>query len=146
MKRYRNGFLAKFLRNLAFIFYKPIYRFFLTDGVEIVFVKNIIPSWAFGQTIGNTIFFKKESLWESDFFKFQVVNIFPHEYIHVLQYRTYGDMFFVYYFVDSLIKALHGKNYYSDNKFEKEAREKSLNFSDNWDLKIELREKLSQFV
>ena len=81
-------------------------------------VKRLLPKWAIGQAIGNSIFVLEE--YKND------TRLLKHEYTHVKQYRRWGMFFLPAYFGASLLALLrHGpKNAYSMNVFEREANEK----------------------
>lgn len=103
------------LYKIFYFLYKGVYEFTGPDKTRIILAKNIFPKWAAAQTLGNNIFVRCP---------FDPKEYFPHEYVHVLQYRKYGVMFFVLYALESLKQFLKGKHYYFDNKFEVEARER----------------------
>lgn len=129
------NFLLNIIEKVLMLLYKPLYQFYGPENIKIVIVRKLIPKWAFAQTVGTTVFIKDYNFEHLDSFIEDIKNVFPHEYIHVLQYRNIGNMFFFYYFLDSFLKFLQGKHYYYDNVYEKEAREKSLNLQINFDWK-----------
>jgi hypothetical protein len=77
-------------------------------GVPVLIVRRLIPSWAVGQAIGDTVLVVKG--YESD------AGIIAHELVHVAQYKRMGVAFVGAYFLECL------KHGYQDNLFEREAR------------------------
>jgi hypothetical protein len=112
---YHEDMIDYLLYKVFYFLYKGIYEFEGPDRTRIILAKNIFPKWAAAQALGNNIFVRCS---------FDPKEYFPHEYVHVLQYRKYGIMFFVLYGLESLKQFLKGKHYYFDNKFEVEARER----------------------
>ncbi|MEM3368793.1 MAG: hypothetical protein QXP88_01725 [Thermoproteota archaeon] len=106
--------LDNLLYKIFYFIYQGFYTFEGPEKTRIILVKDLRPKWAAAQTLGNNIFVN---------YMFEPKEYFPHEYIHVLQYRKYGALFFLLYVLDSLKHFLKGKHYYYDNKFEAEARE-----------------------
>lgn len=45
-----------------------------------------------------------------------------HEHVHVRQYERLGILFFPLYCGSSLVQLVRGRNFYLDNRFEREAR------------------------
>ena len=45
-----------------------------------------------------------------------------HEHVHVRQYERWGILFFPLYCGSSLVQLVRGRNFYLDNRFEREAR------------------------
>jgi hypothetical protein len=56
--------------------------------------------------------------------------LIAHEATHVLQWKRCGPLFPLLYLLDSLWRAVTLRNYYSDNRFEVEARRKTLEMAD----------------
>ncbi len=48
-----------------------------------------------------------------------------HEHVHVRQYERWGILFFPLYCGSSLVQLLRGRDFYLDNRFEREARAKA---------------------
>lgn len=94
---------------------------------EIYKVPRLVPRWAWAQTWGNHIYTtsKKEVLKEG-----VGVWLIAHEATHVLQWKRYGLLFPILYLLDSLWRALTLGNYYSDNRFEVEAKRETLKMAD----------------
>jgi hypothetical protein len=46
-----------------------------------------------------------------------------HERVHVRQYEVWGPLFLPAYGLSSLLAAVRGRHYYSDNHFERQARQ-----------------------
>jgi hypothetical protein len=80
-------------------------------GVPVLIVSRLIPSWAVGQAIGDTVLVVKG--YEND------AGIIAHELVHVAQYRRLGVAFIGAYFLEYL------KHGYEFNRFEREARGES---------------------
>ena len=101
----------------------------LEPGVraEIYQVPRLVPKWAWAQTWGDHIYTtaKREVLKED-----VGVWLIAHEATHVLQWKRYGLLFPLLYLLDSLWRALTLRDYYSDNRFEVEARRKTLEMAD----------------
>jgi hypothetical protein len=77
-------------------------------GVPVLVVRRLIPSWAVGQAIGDTVLVVQG--YETD------AGIIAHELVHVAQYRRLGVAFIGAYFLEYL------KHGYEGNLFEREAR------------------------
>lgn len=92
-------------------------------AAEIYKVPKLVPRWAWAQTWGNHIYTtsEKEVLKEG-----VGVWLIAHEATHVLQWKRHGPLFPLLYLLDNLWRALTFRNYYSDNRFEVEARRKTL--------------------
>lgn len=80
--------LDTLLYKIFYFIYQGFYTFEGPEKTKIVLVKNLRPKWAAAQTLGNNIFVN---------YIFEPKEYFPHEYIHVLQYRKYGALFFILY-------------------------------------------------
>jgi len=106
--------LDNLLYKIFYFIYQGFYTFDGPEKTRIILCKKLFPKWAAAQTLGNNIFVN---------YLYDPKVYFPHEYVHVLQYRKYGIFFFVIYALDSLKQLLIGKHYYYDNIFEVEARE-----------------------
>jgi hypothetical protein len=78
-------------------------------GVPVLVVRRLIPAWAVGQAIGDTVLVVEG--YEND------ASIIAHELVHVAQYRRRGLRFFPEYALEYL------KHGYELNAFEREARE-----------------------
>jgi len=78
-------------------------------------VKRLIPKWASGQTIGESIFLKPHLLEDQ--------HILRHEYTHVQQFRKLGMFFIPCYYWASIVaaKQFGFKKVYSMNKYEIQA-------------------------
>jgi hypothetical protein len=77
-------------------------------GVPVLIVRRLVPAWAVGQAIGDTVLVV--SGYETD------AGIIAHELVHVEQYRRRGLRFFPEYALEYL------KHGYEFNRFEREAR------------------------
>jgi hypothetical protein len=77
-------------------------------GVPVLIVRRLIPAWAVGQAVGDTVLVV--SGYESD------AGIIAHELVHVAQYRRLGLRFFSAYLLE------YARNGYELNAFEREAR------------------------
>lgn len=93
------------------------------NGVRLVFVDGLFPSWAAAQTIGRTVFVKSYFLHFRGY-RDELVWLLSHELVHVQQWRKYGILFAILYPMASLLALIKGKHYYRDNRFEREAEEK----------------------
>lgn len=101
----------------------------LEPGVraEIYQVPRLVPKWAWAQTWGDHIYTTaKRKVLKEDV----GVWLIAHEATHVLQWKRYGLLFPLLYLLDSLWRALTLRDYYSDNRFEVEARRKTLEMAD----------------
>jgi hypothetical protein len=78
-------------------------------GVPVLVVRRLVPAWAVGQAIGDTVLVVEG--YEAD------AGIIAHELVHVAQYRRYGLRFFSLYLLE------YARNGYEGNAFEREARE-----------------------
>jgi hypothetical protein len=77
-------------------------------GVPVLVVRRLIPTWAVGQAVGDTVLVVKG--YEND------AGIIAHELVHVAQYKRLGVAFIGAYFLEYL------KHGYELNAFEREAR------------------------
>ncbi len=94
---------------------------------EIHKVPKLVPKWAWAQTWGDHIYTTSEK----KVLKEGVgVWLIAHEATHVLQWKRYGLLFPILYLLDSLWCAVTLRNYYSDNRFEVEARRETLKMVD----------------
>jgi len=92
------------------------------NGVRLVFVDGLFPSWAAAQTIGRTVFVKSYFLHFRGY-QDELVWLLSHELVHVKQWKKYGFLFAILYPMASLLALVRGKHYYRDNRFEREAEE-----------------------
>jgi len=118
--------LGKLVSKIAFGHAKKVGEVELEPGIkaEIYKVPKLVPRWAWAQTWGNHIYttLEKEILKDS-----LGAWLIAHEATHVLQWKRHGLLFPLLYLLDSLWRAVTFKNYYSDNRFEVEARRETPN-------------------
>jgi len=121
--------LGKLVSKIAFGPTEKVGEVELEPGIraEIYKVPKLVPKWAWAQTWGNHIYTtaKKEDLKDD-----VGVWLIAHEATHVLQWKRYGLLFPLLYLLDSLWRAVTLGNYYSDNRFETEARRETLNMAE----------------
>jgi hypothetical protein len=121
--------LGRLVSKIAFGPAEKVGEVELEPGVraEIYQVPKLVPRWAWAQTWGNHIYTteKKEVLKED-----VGTWLIAHEAVHVLQWKRHGLLFPLLYLLDSLWCILTFKNYYSDNRFEVEARREALKMTD----------------
>jgi hypothetical protein len=121
--------LGKLVSKIAFGPAEKVGEVELEPGLraEIYKVPKLVPRWAWAQTWGDHIYTtaEKEVLKEG-----AGVWLVAHEAIHVLQWKRHGLLFPLLYLLDSLWCAMTFRNYYSDNRFEVEARRKTLEMAD----------------
>ncbi len=90
-------------------------------GTTVCRVRRLVPAWAGAQTWGRLILVAEGEDWRAHW---------PHEYVHVLQWRCYGPLFPVLYALASLWAWVRGGRAYRDNPFEVEARRRAFEFRD----------------
>ncbi|MBU6173132.1 MAG: hypothetical protein KGQ60_04975 [Planctomycetes bacterium] len=85
-------------------------------GVERLLLRAPVVGGASAMTIGHTILACNESIWRETF---------KHEFVHVRQYQWFGPFFVPAYLLESFWQWIRGRNPYSDNRFEVQARKYS---------------------
>lgn len=85
------------------------------EKVEVLFVRRLIPGWAWAQTWGRVILVRADHGDENS-----LNFLLRHEVVHVRQWKKYG-FFFPFAYLFSSVKAfLSGKRPYYENEFEAE--------------------------
>jgi len=85
-------------------------------GTTICQVRRLVPSWAGAQTWGRVILVAEGQDWRAHW---------PHEYVHVRQWRRWRVLFPLAYLLASLFVWIRGGHPYRDNPFEVEARRRA---------------------
>ena len=89
-------------------------------GTTVCRVRRLVPAWAGAQTWGRLILVAQGEDWRAHW---------PHEYVHVLQWKRWRLFFPVAYALASLWVWIRGGRPYLDNPFEREARRRAAEFS-----------------